>query len=186
MKQIFRWLWKAHKNLTDIIEKSNEDNEKGELEDMLKINKSKMTAEERTAYDELIKKYAVETEEQTEEPVGKSAPKAEDPDIVDDSEVTKTQKSVTPPPAAPTTETSADTGDDIYKGLHPAVRARLEALEKRAAEAEERELLDVAKKYEIVGEKPEELVKTLKSLKDAGGTAYNDMISVLDRSVEYG
>ena len=108
----------------------------------------------------------------------------EDPDIVDDSEVTKTQKSVTPPPAAPTTETSADTGDDIYKGLHPAVRARLEALEKRAAEAEERELLDVAKKYEIVGEKPEELVKTLKSLKDAGGTAYNDMISVLDRSVD--
>lgn len=175
---------KAHKNLTDIIEKSSEDNEKGELEDMIKINKSKMTAEERTAYDELIKKYAVETEEQTEEPVGKSAPKAEDPDIVDDSEVTKTQKSVTPPPAAPTTETSADTGDDIYKGLHPAVRARLEALEKRAAEAEERELLDVAKKYEIVGEKPEELVKTLKSLKDAGGTAYNDMISVLDRSVD--
>ena len=163
---------KAHKNLTDIIEKSNEDNEKGELEDMLKINKSKMTAEERAAYEELIKKYAVETEEQTEEP-----------DIVDDSGVTKTQKSVTPPPAAPTTETSADTGDDIYKGLHPAVRARLEALEKRAAEAEERELLDVAKKYEIVGEKPEELVKTLKSLKDAGGTAYNDMISVLDRSV---
>ena len=175
---------KAHKNLTDIIEKSNEDNEKGELEDMLKINKSKMTAEERAAYEELIKKYAVETEEQTEESVGKSAPKVEDPDIVDDSEVTKTQKSVTPPPAAPTTETSADTGDDIYKGLHPAVRARLEALEKRAAEAEERELLDVAKKYEIVGEKPEELVKTLKSLKDAGGTAYNDMISVLDRSVD--
>ena len=174
---------KAHKNLTDIIEKSNEDNEKGELEDMLKINKSKMTAEERAAYDELIKKYAVETEEQTEELVGKSAPKAENPDIVDDSGVTKTQKSVAPPPAAPTTETSADTGDDIYKGLHPAVRARLEALEKRAAEVEERELLDVAKKYEIVGEKPEELVKTLKSLKDAGGTAYNDMISVLDRSV---
>lgn len=175
---------KAHKNLTDIIEKSNEDNEKGELEDMLKINKSKMTAEERAAYEELIKKYAVETEEQTEELVGKSAPKVEDPDIVDDSEATKTQKSVTPPPVAPTTETSADTGDDIYKGLHPAVRARLEALEKRAAEAEERELLDVAKKYEIVGEKPEELVKTLKSLKDAGGTAYNDMISVLDRSVD--
>lgn len=170
---------KAHKNLTDIIEKSSEDNEKGELEDMLKINKSKMTAEERAAYDELIKKYAVETEEQ----VGKSAPKAEDPDIVDDSGVTKTQKSVTPPPASPTTETSTDTGDDIYKGLHPAVRARLEALEKRAAEAEERELLDVAKKYEIIGEKPEELVKTLKSLKAAGGTAYNDMIGILDRNI---
>lgn len=174
---------KAHKNLTDIIEKSSEDNEKGELEDMLKINKSKMTAEERAAYEELIKKYAVETEEQTEEPVGKSAPPAEESDIVDDSGVAKTQKSVTPPPAPPTTETSADTGDDIYKGLHPAVRARLEALEKRAAETEERELLDVAKKYEIIGEKPEELVKTLKSLKAAGGTAYNDMIGILDRNV---
>ena len=57
---------KTEKDVLDIIEKSNEDNEKGELEDMLKINKSKMTAEERTAYDELIKKYAVETEEQTE------------------------------------------------------------------------------------------------------------------------
>lgn len=174
---------KAHKNLTDIIEKSNEDNEKGELEDMLKINKSKMTAEERAAYEELIKKYAVETEEQTEEPVGKSVSATEEPDIVEDSGVTKTQKSVAPPPTSPTTEMNVDTGDDIYKGLHPAVRARLEALEKRAAEAEERELFDVAKKYEIVGEKPEELVKTLKSLKDAGGTAYNDMISVLDRSV---
>lgn len=116
---------KAHKNLTDIIEKSNEDNEKGELEDMLKINKSKMTAEERTAYDELIKKYAVETEEQTEELVGKSAPKAEDPDIVDDSEVTKTQKSVTPPPAAPTTETSADTGDDIYKRITSCCKSKI-------------------------------------------------------------
>lgn len=176
-------LMKAHKNLTDIIEKSSEDNEKGELEDMLKINKSKMTAEERAAYEELIKKYAVETEEQTEEPVGKSASATEEPDIVEDSGVTKTQKSVTPPPASPTTETNAGTGDDIYKGLHPAVRARLEALEKRAAEAEERELLDVAKKYEIIGEKPEELVKTLKSLKAAGGTAYNDMIGVLDRNV---
>ena len=153
-KTDLQMVMKAHKNLTDIIEKSNGDNEKGELEDMLKINKSKMTAEERTAYDELIKKYAVETEEQTEEPVGKSAPKAEDPDIVDDSEVTKTQKSVTPPPAAPTTETSADTGDDIYKGLHPAVRARLEALEKRAAEAEERELRNDAKKCYSVGEEP--------------------------------
>lgn len=33
------------------------------------------------------------------------------------------------------------------------------------------------------GEKPEELAKTLKTLKSAGGTAYNDMIGVLDRNV---
>ena len=70
-----------------------------------------------------------------------------------------------------------------YKGLHPLVREKLEALEKRAEETEDRELYAVAKKYEILGEKPEELAKTLKTLKSAGGTAYNDMIGVLDRNV---
>ncbi len=73
--------------------------------------------------------------------------------------------------------------DDIYKGLHPLVKAKLEALEKRAEEAEDKELFAVAKKYEVLGEKPEELVKTLKSLKSAGGTAFNDMIGILDRNV---
>lgn len=34
-----------------------------------------------------------------------------------------------------------------------------------------------------IGKKPEELVPTLKSLKAAGGTAYADMISVLDSAV---
>ena len=43
--------------------------------------------------------------------------------------------------------------------------------------------MDVAKKYEIIGKKPEELVPLLKSLRAAGGSAYNDMISVLDSAV---
>lgn len=50
-------------------------------------------------------------------------------------------------------------------------------------EAEDRELLDVAKKYEVLGEKPEELAKALKTLKNAGGTAFNDMIGILDRNM---
>ena len=48
---------------------------------------------------------------------------------------------------------------------------------------EERELEDVAKKYEIIGKKKEELAPVLKSLKAAGGTAYTDMIAVLDGAV---
>ena len=171
---------KAHKNLTDIIEKSNEDNEKGELEDMIKIDKSKMSAEERAAYDELIKKFAVETNE--EPSIEKKAPqkseKEENPDVLDDGgaeKKTDTKKSLTPP--------EQNTDDDIYKGLHPLVREKLEALEKRAEEAEDRELYAVAKKYEVLGEKPEELAKSLKTLKSAGGTAYNDMIGILDRNV---
>ena len=153
---------KAHSNLEEIIQKS------------------KMSAEERATYDELIKKFAVETNE--EPSIEKKAPqkseKEENPDVLDDDgaeKKTDTKKSFAPP------EQNAD--DDIYKGLHPLVREKLEALEKRAEEAEDRELYAVAKKYEVLGEKPEELAKSLKTLKSAGGTAYNDMISLLDRNV---
>lgn len=147
---------------------------------MLKIDKSKMSAEERAAYDELIKKYAVDTD--GDPSIEKKAPPKEDPkedpDVIDDGgakKKTDTTKSLVPPAENP--------DDDIYKGLHPLVKAKLEALEKRAEEAEDKELFAVAKKYEVLGEKPEELVKTLKSLKSAGGTAFNDMISILDRNV---
>ena len=57
-------------------------------------------------------------------------------------------------------------------------------LRKFRQDAENRELLTVAKKYELLGKKPEELAPVLKSLKDAGGTAYNDMIGVLDANLE--
>lgn len=168
---------KARNNLEEIIQKSVD--MKGELEDMLKIDKSRMSAEEKTAYDELIKKYAVET---NEDPLEKKAPPktepVENPDIIDDGgaeKKTDTKKSLTPP--------GGNLEDDIYKGMNPVVKARLEALEKRAEEAEDRELLGIAKKYEVLGEKPEELFKTLKTLKNAGGTAFNDMIGVLDRNM---
>lgn len=74
--------------------------------------------------------------------------------------------------------------EDIYAGLHPLVAAELQRLQKRADEADERELTEIAKKYEIIGKKPEELVPVLKSLKSAGGSAYTDMIGILDASVE--
>lgn len=119
---------------------------KGVDEDM-KIDKSKLTAEELAQLEAIEKKAGV-----TEDP----APAATDP---------------------------AAEGDDIYKGLHPAVAAELKELRKRADAAEERELQNVAKKYEILGKKPDELVKTLKSLKSNGGTAYDDMIGILDASL---
>ena len=68
--------------------------------------------------------------------------------------------------------------------MHPAVAAELEELKKFKQAAEDRELEDVAKKYEVIGKKKEELVPLFKSLKSAGGTAYNDMIAVLDQAVD--
>lgn len=74
--------------------------------------------------------------------------------------------------------------EDVYKGLHPAVKAELESLKKFREEAEDRELMEIAKKYEITGKKAEDLVPMFKSLRKAGGTAYTDMIAVLDQTVE--
>lgn len=139
---------------------------KGVDEDM-KIDKSKLTAEELAQLEAIEKKAGV-----TEDP----APAATDPAPATDP-VSK-QTTGTSAAADPAAE-----GDDIYKGLHPAVAAELKELRKRADAAEERELQSVAKKYEILGKKPDELVKTLKSLKSNGGTAYDDMIGILDASL---
>ena len=86
--------------------------------------------------------------------------------------------------APETIQTETSGADDVYKGLHPAVKAELESLKKFKEDAEEKELGEIAKKYEIIGKKKEELVPLFKSLKAAGGTAYNDMIAVLDSTVD--
>ena len=170
--------------LADKIEKAKAA-KKGEPEDMIKIDKSKMTPEERAAYEELVKKYAVDAPEEKEEPAvekAKAKTSKADPDgDVDEEDIdeeeqaekkTSTKKSV-----------SAPAEEGIYKGLDPAVKAELEELKKFRAEMELQQLIAVAKKYEVIGKKPEELAKSLKVMKDAGGTAYADMIATLDEMV---
>ena len=44
--------------------------------------------------------------------------------------------------------------------------------------------MEVAKKYEIISKKADELVPVFKTLKAAGKGAYNQMIAVLDGSVD--
>lgn len=146
------------------IKKTN--TKKGVDEDM-KIDKSKLTPEELATLEAIEKKAGIQDE---------PAPAT--------NSVEKNAAPAAPAAPAATEPTSTEpAGEDIYKGLHPAVAAELKELRKRADAAEERELQSVAKKYEILGKKPEELAKTLKSLKDAGGTAYDDMIGVLDQSL---
>ena len=135
----------------------------------MKIDKSKLTPEELAQLEAIEKKAGVQKDDTppAAEDVNKGTEKKDD--------TQPTEK------AAPAAEDEG--GEDIYKGLHPAVAAELKELHKRADAAEERELTEVAKKYEILGKKPEELAKTLKTLKAAGGTAYDDMIGVLDASL---
>ena len=133
----------------------------------MKFNEASMTPAELMIFEDLKKRYGVEEEPapagEVTEPVGKAGEAA-------------------PQPAAD--PTPAEGGEDIYKGLNPVVKAEIEALKKRAAEADHREMVAVAKNYEILGKDPEELAKTLEGLKAAGGTAYSDMISTLDAAVD--
>lgn len=115
---------------------------------------SKMTPEERATYEDFAKRFGSE-----EVPGTPAATPEPTPDVPGEAE-------------------------DMYKGLHPAVKAELENLRKFREDAENREFLDVAKRYELLGKKPEELAPVLKSLKNAGGSAYSDMIGVLDASLD--
>lgn len=173
----------AKARLEEIIEKSGAVSNKGTEEDditnlkgdkeEMKIDKSKLTEAEKAFLESIEKRYGTEDGAQVETPA--QATEVAEPPVT---------KSVTPPAQAEQNQTSTELdGADIYKGLHPAVKAEMEALKKFKEDAEERELGEVAKKYEIIGKKKEDLVPIFKSLRAAGGTAYDDMIAVLDSAV---
>lgn len=137
------------------------------------IDKSLLTPAERAFYEDIEKRCGVDPDEVDKaDSKGKKAGEGEE----EDADKKGNNK--------PDVKKSAPATEDIYAGLHPLVAAELQRLQKRADEADEKELAEIAKKYEIIGKKPEELVPVLKSLKNAGGSAYTDMIGILDASVE--
>ena len=86
------------------------------------------------------------------------------------------------------------TEDQPSSKIHPEVKKALDELEefKKAAttevselkkQLEIKDLTQVAKKYEILGKKPEELAEKLYELKKAGGTTYEDYTALLDQMV---
>ncbi len=173
---------KVAKEESEKEEPDNNQKPKGEEREMgMKIDKSKLTDAERAFLENIEKRYGVDEGGNTVDggasaPVEQLLPPAfTEPTVV---------KSVTQPvPNVVASVAQTEEPDSIYKGLHPAVRAELESLKKFREDAEARELTEVAKRYVIIGKKEEELVPMLKSLKAAGGTAYNDMIAVLDQAV---
>lgn len=144
---------------------------KGEEETM--IDKSLLTPAERAFFEDIEKRCSVDPAA-----VDKSDTKGKKAGEGEEGEGT-TEKGCNPD-----VKKSSPVSEDIYAGLNPYVAAELQRLKKRADEADEKELAEIAKKYEIIGKKPEELVPVLKSLKNAGGSAYADMIGILDASVE--
>lgn len=148
----------------DGSEDSDDDEDKGGKETPpvkkgateMEFDTSKMTPEEKAQFDDLAKRFG------------------------------KPEQNPAPAPAAnpQPAENPAPAGDDVNKGLTPELKAEIEALRKFRQDAEEKELAEVAKHYEIIGKKPDELVPVLKSLKAAGKEAYDQFIAGLDGAVK--
>lgn len=183
----------ARDRLSDTIEKAvvikketnNTETSKGDRD--MKIDKSKLTPAERAFLEDIEKRCG------EEESIAGNASQNVSLDTGAGQEVTKSvQQEEREPVQAQQQETvvkNADASneggkDDIYKGIHPAVKAEIEQLRKFREEAEDKEIRNVAKSYAIIGKKEDELLPVLKNLKAAGGTAYNDMIAVLDQVKE--
>ncbi len=85
------------------------------------------------------------------------------------------------PTAAPVYDPEKDT-------VAKAMREEIEVLKKDAEvmrdQMVQRELEGVAKKYEVLGKKPEELVPVLKSMKAAGEAVYDQYIKTLDEHLD--
>lgn len=135
-----------------------------------------MTPGERAFLEEIEKKYG--SQEETKPAAG-----AKTEEKKKEEEKPTVAKSAPVPAVADPTTPADGAENDIYKGLSPAVKAEIEALRKFREDAEDRELHQLAKKYTIIGKKEEELVPMLKSLKAAGGTAYDDMVAMMDAMV---
>lgn len=141
--------------LDEQIKKSN--NKKNIETEEESMDLSKMSKEDRSAYDALVAKYDTKKDPEKEE---------KDPLVEGKKEVKKSIEEV----------------EDIYKGLPAEVVEEITYLRKRADAADDKELMDIAKNYEMIGKKADELFPVLKSLKAADETAYKNMIDVLDSS----
>jgi len=120
-----------------------------------KVDKSLLTEDERKQYESLIAKASVDVDE--DDPTDDTPPATDDRK---EEEEVETAKSASP---------------EITAAL-----TRLENLEKSIAM---KEYTEIAKKYAPLGEKEEDLAKTLYEMKKSSPENYDAYISVLDKSL---
>lgn len=146
----------------------------------MRIDKSKMTPEDAAQFERMAKAYGwVEDETVPGGGTGDGGSVEKEVGLrgTDSAASGQAAGAAHPDLTAPGAE------EDLTKGLHPAVRAELEALRKMRQDMESRELYEVAKKYEVIGKKVDELVPELKVMKAAGDDSYRSYLAVLDEMV---
>lgn len=73
--------------------------------------------------------------------------------------------------------------EDVTKNFSDMMAKIMEPIQKRAEEAEQKSLEEVAKKYELLGTKAEDLVPVLKSMKETSDEAYNNFTASMDNNL---
>lgn len=152
-----------------------------EVVNTMNIDKSKMTPEELATLADFEKRYGMDGTGDEGAGAGTETPAAEIPEVAKGADAQAAEK--------PAAEAGATTE------MHPEVAKALaefhELAKKRDAEVEElkksleiEKLTSVAKKYEVLGKKADELAGKLYEMKKAGGTVYDDYVALLDESVE--
>ena len=158
---------KSAEPVNDVGNEDGSNAKKGELEEMLKIDKSKMTPEEVTAYEEIVKKYAVDEPE-------------ENPETDPVPQETTVDKSKEEAPAAQEEPVESE----IVKALKAQIEEARKSIDAMKDAALTKEVTEVAKKYVPLGKKVEELVPVLKQMKGAGEELYTNYITALDQQLE--
>lgn len=178
----------AQVRLNEAIQKASEEKEDGPEDDEpkgdgeeMKIDKSKMTESERAFFESIEKRYGTEEGTGTPETPPAVTPPTQGTAQSSEEAVAKALQTLGLTGATNTGDTgTADIGDDIFKGLNPGLKAQVEALIKFKADAEEKEMKEICKRYAILGKTEEELLPVLKSTKAVSQEAYDQVIKTLD------
>ncbi|MFP3153123.1 hypothetical protein LQZ18_01570 [Lachnospiraceae bacterium ZAX-1] len=171
LQKIFEFLKRMNTKIDD------EENEKltksiqKEETDTMKIDKSKMSPEEKTTLEDFEKKYGIQNEPET-------TPTA---DVAKATDVTK---------SADTAQTDAIAETSLHPEVKKALTEYKEICKAQTQEMEElrkslsiEKLTSVAKKYESIGKKADELAPKLYEMQKTGGTVYADYVALLDEQL---
>ena len=158
------------------LDDSKKEEPKGDEEEM-KIDKSKLTEAERAFLDSIEKRYGADD--------GQPSAQVQVPSATQTTEEMVAKALQNLGITAPAQQSQSSVADEgIYKGMSAEAKKELEDLRKFRQDAEDKEILEVAKRYEILGRKEDELFPVLKSLKASSQDAYDMMVKSLDASKE--
>lgn len=176
--------------VTNDIIKSFDIYAESEVEDMIDIDKSALTAEEAETLDTLLAK-ACKGKMKKECGSKKKPPFAkedmEDDDMEDDDLPPFAKKSPAFPPKKKTQLPDIEEEDDEKmkkSALNPTIQAALDRMENLAKGVEMQQFTQIAKKYAVLGEDESKLAETLYSMKKSNPENYDAYIAVLDKSLE--